>query len=392
VKIKRAIIIVIDGLGVGALPDADEYNDVGSHTLDNTARAVGGLTIPTLEALGLGLVDGVKAVKKVSSPCGAYGRMNEASPGKDTLTGHWEMMGIILDKPFPTFPEGFPAEMLDEFTRVTNRGWLYGKPASGTEIIERLGPEHLATGRLIVYTSADSVFQIAAHEDVISLEELYRVCEKTRSMLDNYGVERVIARPFTGEPGSFTRTSGRRDFPMPPPSPTLLERLSDAGIPTTGIGKIGDIFCHRGLTRELHTRSDAEGMALTKEAIMDGEGKRALIFTNLVDLDMKHGHRRDAAGCARVIEAVDAWLPGLMKELGAGDILIITGDHGCDPTTPTTDHSREYAPLLVFGPGLCQGVNLGTRESFSDLGATIAEGFGIKGAIPGKSFLSSMTP
>jgi len=392
VKIKRAVIIVIDGLGVGALPDAGEYGDIGSHTLDNTAKAAGGLKVPNLAGLGLGLIEGVSKVEKPPSPTASFGRMAEASPGKDSVTGHWEMAGIILDRPFPTFPNGFPQDMLDEFTRATGRGWLWGKAASGTEIIERLGAEHLATGRLIVYTSADSVFQIAAHGDVLDIDELYDVCKKSRAFLDGYNIQRVIARPFAGRPGAFKRTYERRDFSIFPPSLTLLDNLMKAGIPVTGVGKIGDIFAHRGLTEEIHTRGDMEGMSATLDAVRKSEGKPSLIFTNLVDFDMRYGHRRDALGCAHALEAIDKRIPELMELLGPDDVLFITGDHGCDPTTASTDHAREYAPLLVYGPGLRRGVDLGTRETFADLGAAIFHGFGLGSSRTGSSFLTSIRP
>ncbi len=389
-KLRRALILVLDGLGVGALPDAEAYGDMGSHTLDNTARAVGGIHLPNFAKLGLGNIEGVEEVQKTPSPLASLGRMAEASPGKDSITGHWEMTGIILKEPFPTFPDGLPAKMLDEFTRATGRGWLWGKAASGTEIIERLGARHLAEKKLIVYTSADSVFQIAAHEDVAGIEELYAICEKSRAFLDRYNVQRVIARPFVGSPGAFRRTYDRRDFSILPPEATLLDNLLEAGIPVTGVGKIGDIFAHKGLTYETHTTGDMDGMTKTMEALKATEGGRGLIFTNLVDLDMRYGHRRDAAGCARAIEEIDRRLPELMALLGPEDIFIITGDHGCDPTTPSTDHSREYVPLLVFGPGLRGGVNLGTRKSFADLGASIFQGFGLGEAATGESFLSSI--
>jgi len=390
-NLKRAVILVLDGLGVGALPDAKAYGDMGSHTLDNTARTVGGLRLPNLSRLGLGLIEGVEEVAGASSPLASFGRMAEASPGKDSITGHWEMTGIILDNPFPTYPEGLPVDMLHEFTKATGKGWLWGKTASGTEIIERFGAEHLATKKLIVYTSADSVFQIAAHDDVMGIDELYEVCEKTRAFLDRYNVQRVIARPFIGRPGAFRRTYDRRDFSIFPPKATLLDNLVKAGISVTGVGKIGDIFAHRGLTKEVHTTGDMDGMTRTMEAMKTAEGRRALIFTNLVDLDMRYGHRRDAVGYARALRDIDERLPELTAALDPGDILFITGDHGCDPTTPSTDHSREYAPLLVFGPGLKAGVNLGTRETFADLGASIFTGFGLGEAKTGESFFSSIT-
>jgi len=389
VKIKRVIIIVIDGLGVGELPDAEEYGDGGSHTLDNTARAFGGLRLPNLAALGLGRIEGVHEVERAASPLGAYGRMAEVSAGKDTITGHWEMAGIIEPSPFATFPHGFPREMLDKFEEVTGFGWLCGKAASGMEIIERLGELHLATGKLIVYTSADSVFQIAAHEDVLPAKELYSVCEKVRAFLDIYKIQRVIARPFIGKPGAFRRTYDRKDFSILPPI-TLLDKLIEANVNVIGIGKIGDIFAHRGLRDESHTAGDMEGMDKTIEAFKKScsDSRRALVFTNLVDLDMRFGHRRDAAGCARTLQAIDKKLPELMELLGAEDLLFITGDHGCDPTTPSTDHSREYVPLLVYGAAQRAGVDLGTRETFADLGATIADAFGLGRLAPGRSFLS----
>ncbi len=391
---KTVVIIVIDGLGAGALPDAEKYGDIGSHTLDNTARAVGGLQIPNLAGLGIGLIEGVNEVQKVTSPQGSYGRMAEASSGKDTITGHWEMAGIVLDRPFATFPEGFSTEMLSEFTAVTGYGWLCGQPASGTEIIDRFGKEHLATGKLIIYTSADSVFQIAAHDDVITTQELYDVCEKTRVFLHPYNIGRVIARPFTGPAGHFIRTEKRRDYPLAPPETTLLDNLLKAGVSVTGIGKIGDIFAHRGLTEEVHTKGDMEGMDRTIEAVKRArtDGVPTLIFTNLVDFDMRYGHRRDARGCANALEAIDKRLPELTETLGPQGMLIFTGDHGCDPTTPSTDHSREYAPLLVYGAALKQGVDLGTRKTFADLGATLTQVFGLSEGCRGSSFLPLLTP
>ena len=382
---ERAIIIVFDGLGAGEMPDADRYGDAGSHTIDNLSRAVGGLKLPNLSALGLGHIDGVEAVEKVKAPTGSFGRLSEASPGKDTATGHWEMAGIVLEKPFPVFPDGFPQELMEGFTRETGWGWLWGKTASGTEIIERLGEEHLKTGKLVVYTSADSVFQIAAHDQVISLNELYRVCEKTRRFVDRYGIGRVIARPFTGRPGSFQRVAARRDYAVPPPGRTILDDIKAAGLDCIGIGKIGDIFVHRGLTEEVHTSSDGEGVDRTIEAM--GKCSKGLIFTNLVDFDTLYGHRNDAPGYADALRRVDARMPEVIGRLKDGDILFITGDHGCDPTTPSTDHSREHVPILIYGNGIRPGVNIGTRKSFSDLGATIAQALGIKPTANGSSFL-----
>ena len=356
---KRAVVIVFDSLGVGELPDAGRYGDSGSHTLDNLARACGGVRLPCLASLGLGLIDGIRSVDRALKPRGSFGRMKEASAGKDTATGHWEMAGVILERPFPVFSEGFTPEIMDKFTRLTGHGWLWAKAASGTEIIDMFGEEHLETGKLIVYTSADSVIQIAAHDDVLSLEELYEVCEKTRTLADEYNIGRVIARPFTGAAGAFKRIAARRDFSTPPPHETLLDLLKRSGLETVGIGKIGDIFAHRGLTEEAHTSSDSEGIDRTIDAM--GKVEKGLIFTNLVELDTLYGHRNDAAGYAKALEALDSRLPEVIAALGPQDILFITGDHGCDPTTPSTDHSREYVPLLVFGKAVLPGVALGTR-------------------------------
>lgn len=381
----RVILVVFDGLGIGELPDAGAYGDEGSHTLDNTSRAVGGLKAPNLASLGLGHIKGVSGMPRVESPSGSFGRMCEASPGKDTATGHWEMAGVVLDRPFPVFPQGFPPEMMDSFTSETGWGWLWGKTASGTDIIERFGEEHLKTGKLIVYTSADSVFQIAAHEGVLPVEELYRVCEKTRRLADAYNIGRVIARPFTGEPGAFRRLPARKDFSVPPPCPTLLDNIVEAGLEVTGIGKIGDIFVHKGMTREVHTTSNDDGIDRTVEAM---EGKsRGLVFTNLVDFDTYYGHRNDPQGFADALSRMDARLPEIMERLGPRDVLFVTGDHGCDPTTPSTDHSREHVPVLAYGCAVRPGVDLGTRKTFSDLGATIASALGVKPLRNGISFL-----
>ena len=384
-RFARAIVIVFDGLGAGEMPDAEKYGDAGSHTLDNLSRAVGGLKVPNLSSLGLGHIDGVDAIEKAAAPIGSFGRLSEASPGKDTATGHWEMAGIVLEKPFPVFPEGFPPEVMERFTRETGWGWLWGKTASGTEIIERLGEEHLKTRKLIVYTSADSVFQIAAHDGIIPLQDLYRVCEKTRRLADSYNIGRVIARPFTGKPGSFQRVAARKDYAAPPPGRTVLEDVKAAGLDVIGVGKIGDIFVHRGITEEVHTSGDAEGINKTLEAMDRCSG--GLIFTNLVDLDTLYGHRNDAPGYANALASIDTRIPEVIGRLKERDILFITGDHGCDPTTPSTDHSREHVPILVYGKGIRPGVNLGTRKSFSDLGATISHALGIQIPANGKSFL-----
>lgn len=381
----RVILVVLDGLGIGELPDSGAYGDEGSHTLDNTSRAVGGLNVPNLAALGLGHIEGVSEIPRVESPSGSFGRMREASPGKDTATGHWEMAGVVLDRPFPVFPQGFPPEIMDSFTSETGRGWLWGRTASGTDIIERFGEEHLKTGKLIVYTSADSVFQIAAHESVLSVEDLYRVCEKTRLLADAYNIGRVIARPFTGEPGDFRRLPARKDFSVPPPYETLLDSITGAGLEVTGIGKIGDIFVHKGLSGEIHTSSNDDGLDKTVEAME--RNSRGLVFTNLVDLDTSYGHRNDACGFAGALSRMDERLPEITERLGPRDMLFITGDHGCDPTTPSTDHSREYVPLLAYGSAVRPGVDLGTRKTFSDLGATIAAALGVSAPRNGGSFL-----
>ncbi len=387
-EIKRAVIIVIDSLGVGELPDAWEYNDSGSDTLDNLVRAAGGIDIPNLKALGLGNIEGVDSIGAHPSPIGSFGRMSEASKGKDTATGHWEMAGIILERPFPTYPDGFPPEILDRFEKETGYGWLSGRPASGTEIIKEYGEEHLRTGKLIVYTSADSVFQVAAHEDVIPLEELYRVCQTAREFLYEYNIGRVIARPFVGRPGSFTRTSRRRDWAIEPPGTTVLERIKGKGLPVVGVGKIGDIFVHKGLTEEIHTGSDSDGVDKTLDAM--GRVSGGLVFTNLVDFDTVYGHRNDSLGYAKALEQIDKRLPEIKGALKESDILFITGDHGCDPTTPSTDHSREYVPLLVYGKKVRGAIDLGTRKTFADLGQTLADIFGVEGTPGAASFLKDV--
>ncbi|MFQ5736678.1 MAG: phosphopentomutase [Thermodesulfobacteriota bacterium] len=387
--IKRVVIIVFDGLGIGELPDAGEYGDEGSDTLDNTAAAAGGLSVPNLSAMGLGLIEGVDRIERVSPACACFGRMREASPGKDTATGHWEMSGVRLERALPTYPGGFPPEIMERFERETGYGYLWCRPASGTEILDRFGAEHLKTGKLIVYTSADSVFQIAAHEGLVPVEELYRVCEVTREFLNEFNIGRVIARPFVGEPGAFRRTERRRDYPIDPPGEFVIERIKALGLPVVGIGKIGDIFVHRGLTVETHTRDDNDGVDKTLEAL-DGYGE-GLIFTNLVDFDTQYGHRNDPEGYARALERIDARIPEVVERLTASDMLVITADHGCDPTTPSMDHSREYVPLLVFGKGLSADVPLGTRATFSDLGQTLAEIFGTPPLSSGTSFLAAVT-
>jgi len=384
--IQRVVLMILDGVGVGELPDADLYGDAGSNTLAHTARAVGGLNLPHLNRLGLGRIAPVAGLDPVPAPAGCYGRMAERSPGKDTMTGHWEMAGLILERAFPVYPHGFPPEVIRPFEARIGRRVLGNRPASGTVIIEELGVEHLTTGRPIVYTSADSVFQIAAHEGVIPVEELYRMCAIARELLvGEHAVGRVIARPFTGTPGAFRRTPRRRDFPLPPPRPTLLDRLTAQGLDVVAVGKVYDIFAGRGITRAVPAAGNAELFTRTMEAL--SATRAGLVLTNLVDFDTLYGHRNDAAGFAAALEDFDRRLPELLGTLTGNDLLIITADHGCDPTTPGTDHSREYVPLLVHGPGLRAGVDLGTRETFADVGATVAEIFGVE--VPaGTSFLS----
>ncbi len=386
---QRVIIIILDSCGIGELPDAELYGDIGSNTLVNTAKSVGGLKLPHLQRLGLGNIVSIPGVEVNESAKADFGKMNEISPGKDSTTGHWEMMGLILPQPFPVYPQGFPVDVMEQFEKNIGRKCLGNKPASGTEIIKELGEEHVQTGKPIVYTSADSVFQIAAHEEILPVEELYRICKIARGiMVGEHGVARVIARPFLGKPGSFKRTERRRDFSLPPPSETVLDILKANHIPVIGIGKIEDLFVNRGLSASIHTGNNSDGMDKLVEALKGY--KQGLIFINLVDFDMLWGHRNDAAGFAAGLEDFDRRLPDVLDLLTAGDILIITADHGCDPTTPSTDHSREYVPLLVYGSSIKNNVNLGVRESFSDVGATIVEIFGVKGTGKGKSFLGEL--
>lgn len=383
-KIERVVWVVLDSVGIGAMPDAAQYGDTaGSDTLGNIARQRA-LHLPNLCRLGLGNIKPIVGLEPAAEALASYGRCALKSPGKDTTTGHWEMMGILLDKPFPLFPQGFPADFLALFEAEIGRGTLGNKAASGTEIIAELGEEHYRSGDPIVYTSADSVFQIAAHEDVISLFELYRICETARKMLSGpLEVGRVIARPFTGPSGAYTRTTNRKDYAVPPPK-MLLDELDKAQVPVHSVGKIFDIFLGRGIRTYDKTKSNAEGMAKTIAAL--SEVKRGLIFTNLVDFDSLYGHRNNVEGYANALEECDAGLPPLMDSLGPGDLLILTADHGCDPTTPSTDHSREYVPLLVYAPGSPRGKNLATRDSLADIGKTVAEIFAVPMAA-GESFL-----
>jgi phosphopentomutase len=382
----RVILIVLDSVGVGELPDAAAYGDEGSNTVGNIAR-VAPLRVPGLRSLGLDRIVEMGA-PSAAETIGAYGRMAERSPGKDSVTGHWELAGLVLDRPFPTFPNGYPPEVIAEFEHRIGRGTLANTVASGTTIIEQLGDEHVKTGKPIVYTSADSVFQIAAHEDVVPVDELYRWCEIAYDIVGKgMGVGRVIARPFEGKSGSFKRTSNRRDYALTPFAPTLLDRLKDADLPVVAIGKIEDLFAGRGITQAVHTASDDEGM--DEIAVAMEKTDRGLIFANLVDFDTQFGHRNLAREYAENLERFDLRLVHLLPNLCENDLLIVTADHGNDPTTPGTDHSREYVPLMVTGAHVRKGVDLGTRETFADLGQTIADLFGVK--LPnGMSFLTDI--
>ena len=378
---KRAIIIVLDSVGIGALPDATEFGDAGVNTLGHIAESVGGLELPNLQRLGLGNIGQFEGVAPVTSPEGSFGRMLEASRGKDTIIGHWEMVGVITEKALPVFPEGFPPEMVRQFLEVSGcRNILGNKAASGTAIIEELGELHVKTGHPIVYTSADSVFQIAAHEEIISVDQLYTICEAARRMCDDYMVGRVIARPFVGTEGAFQRTPRRKDFPLKPPHATALDILKGNGLPVMGIGKIEDIFAGQGITRAIHTKDNSDGMRVLLEELsitMSG-----LIFANLVDFDMKFGHRRDPAGYAGALELFDKELGVLLERLTDNDLLILCADHGCDPTHIGSDHTREAVPLLVYSKTM-EAKDLGTRRTFSDIGATVLKLFQLPHQLPG---------
>jgi phosphopentomutase len=384
---RRIILVVLDSVGIGEMPDAAEYGDAGSDTLGNIAR-VRAMQLPNLLRLGLGNIRQIEGLPAVSEPVGCYGRCGTASPGKDTTTGHWEMAGIHLEKPLPLYPNGFPRELLEEFERRIARRTLGNIPASGTEIIKSLGAEHMRTGAPIIYTSADSVFQVAAHEEVIPLWELYKICETARDLLRGpHEVGRVIARPFLGQPGEFVRTTNRKDYAVAPPRGMLLDELEACGTAVHSVGKIFDIFLGRGIRCYDRTKSNAEGMEKTLEAM--GATRDGLIFVNLVDFDMLYGHRNDVEGYARALEEADAWLPRVLDKMTDGDLLMLTADHGCDPTAASTDHSREYVPLLAYGPGARRGVDLGIRASLSDIGQTVARNFGTR--VPkGESFLEQV--
>jgi phosphopentomutase len=402
--IDRAVLIVLDSCGCGAAPDADRYGDQGANTLGNLSRSQP-LQLPHLQALGLGNLTDLRGVAPISDlrgvaplaarggsarPRGAFGKLRERSAGKDTTTGHWELCGLQVDTAFPTYPEGFPDEMIARFRAAVGRDVLGNKPASGTAILDELGPEHLRTGALIVYTSADSVFQIAAHEDVVPLDELYRACEVARRLCDERHISRVIARPFVGAPGAFKRTYNRRDFALPPPQPTVLDRIAGAGLPVVGVGKIWDIFAGHGVTDNLHSEGNTDGLRLTLQAL--DELKTGLIFTNLVDFDMLYGHRRDPSGYARALSEFDGFLPELERRIGPRDLVLLTADHGNDPTFHGTDHTREEVPILGFSarPPAPERAALGTRDGFFDVAQTLCAAFGLDAWPRGQSFLDAV--
>jgi phosphopentomutase len=388
--VDRVLLLVCDSFGVGEAPDAQAYGDAGSDTLGHVARAVGGLSAPNLERLGLGHLTDVQGVRPAGDPRTGHGKLTERSAGKDTITGHWEICGIVLERPFPTYPEGFPSEVIEPFELAIGREVLGNRPASGTEIIQELGEEHLETGRPIVYTSADSVFQVACHVDVVPLEMLYDWCRIARGILvGEHRVGRVIARPFSGERGSFARTPDRRDFSVAPPGKTVLDHVRDAGIDVYGVGKIGDIFAGQGITEYRYSDSNEHGIELSLEYL--SRPARCLVMTNLVDFDSKFGHRNDPAGYAECVERFDRRIPELRDAVGDG-LMFITGDHGCDPTDGTsTDHTREYTPALVAGARIDGPIDLGVRDTFADLGATVADVLDVKvEGVAGESFAEAL--
>lgn len=386
---RRAVWIVLDGVGLGALPDAADYGDEDAATLPHVAAACGGLSLPNLQKLGLGHLADIAGVPPGPSCCGAFGRMQEQAAGKDSISGHWEMAGVTLDEPFATFPQGFPPELLEGFAAIAGCRPLGNVGSSGTSILVRFGAEHLRTGQPIVYTSVDSVFQVAAHEAVMPPRELYRLCGRVRELVDGYRIGRVIARPFTGDPvAGFRRSAGRKDFPLLPPRTTLLDGLAEAGVPVWSVGKLADLFSGRGIVRQVPTRDNDDGMNRIVQSLR-GLPVPGLLAANLIDFDMVYGHRRDAPGFGRALETFDAWLPHLQAELAAGDLLLITADHGCDPLTPGTDHTREYVPVLGWHPDLRTPRPLGERRTFADLGATLADYFGVR-LTEGTSFLEEL--
>ncbi|HSM17358.1 MAG TPA: phosphopentomutase [Gemmatimonadales bacterium] len=384
---RRAAIVVLDGLGVGPAHDTDQYGDSGSHTLGNVVRSASGLRLPNLEALGLGRTADLGSIRSVSTPQAAHGSCEPASPGKDSTTGHWEICGLLLAEPFPTFPEGFPEDLLREFSRRTGRGVLANKAGSGTALLEEFGAAHVASGDWIVYTSADSVFQVAAHEDVVPLEELYRACAIGRDMLQPpVGVSRVIARPFRGSPGRWERTPDRRDFSLAPPGVTLLDRLAAAGIARVGVGKVDDLFAGRAI-ESIHTKTNQEAYRLIRDALQTMA--QGFLFANVIEFDQTWGHRNDIQGFVDGLRELDEAMPSILDATRADDLIIFTADHGNDPTTPSTDHSREVVPVLAYGPKIA-AIDLGRRTTFADMGQTVAEFLGVEPLSAGKSFLSEV--
>ncbi|CAN7706908.1 phosphopentomutase [Paenibacillus sp. LjRoot56] len=386
-RFERISLIVLDSVGIGELPDADQFGDLGAHTLGHIAEKVSGFALPHLQQMGLGNIADIQGIPAVASPEGYYGKMAEVSVGKDTMTGHWELMGLRISTPFKVFPDGFPEALISQFEQETGRKVIGNKPASGTEILDELGEEQMKTGAWIVYTSADSVFQLAAHEDIIPLDELYRACEIARklTMQDEFAVGRVIARPYLGSPGAFKRTPNRHDYAVKPPEPTVMNQLKDAGWDVIAIGKINDIFDGEGVTKATSTKSNLDGIQKTIDVL--GTSFKGLAFTNLVDFDSLYGHRRDPEGYGKALEEFDAYVPQLKAGLGPKDLLILTADHGNDPVHAGTDHTREYVPILLYSPSFQSPVSLGIRGTFADLGATIAENFGVEPTKNGESFL-----
>lgn len=384
---RRLFLIVLDSVGIGEAPDAAQFGDEGSNTVRAAVEA--GADLPNLRRLGLFNIDGMDWTEPEAAPIGAFGRMREASMGKDTTIGHWEIAGVVSPKPLPTFPDGFPPEIIRNFEKLTGRKVICNKPYSGTQLLLDYGREHVETGALMVYTSADSVFQVAAHEDIVPIEELYHDCELAREMLTgDYAVGRVIARPFVGEYPNYTRTARRHDYSLQPPRATMLNNLEDAGYECIGVGKISDIFAGSGITQQIRTQNNTDGIAKTLDLMEnDFEG---ICFVNLVDFDMVYGHRNDAPGYARALMEFDQALPKFMEQMGEDDLLIITADHGCDPSTPSTDHSREYTPMLAWSKKIRPGANLGTRITFADIGATVLEYFGLENRTDGQSFLKEI--
>lgn len=382
---SRVIWMIIDSVGIGALPDSEKFGDVNVNTLGNIVKNYKDIKLPNMLKLGLGNIDGIDSLEGVESPIGAFGRASEVSKGKDTTTGHWEMTGVLVETPFKTYENGFPKEIIDEFERKTNRKVIGNKPASGTAILDELGEQQMKTGEVIVYTSADSVFQIAAHEEIIPLDELYKMCEIAREiMMGDNAVARIIARPFVGQPGAFERTSNRRDYSLSPFEDTVLDNIKKSNLDVIGVGKIEDIFNKQGITEAIHTKDNMDGVDQTIN-YMKKENK-GLIFTNLVDFDSKYGHRRDVKGYKEALEEFDARIPEILENMEDDDILIINSDHGNDPTYKGTDHTREYIPMLICGKNVKSGLNLGTRSSFADIGATVADLLNVKMPKHGNSF------